>query len=647
MLPTPLSDDEMISMLSINEPPGWRSVPLAIRHTARGDYITDTTIPTRLRLVLVDRKLLGKNIPKEIGILIDDGHQRKHPAIPKGQEKRTQPQILYGYARDHETQAVVVLFPGPELYQMHMWEVLRAKPFAYADTNNPFDPLPGSYFFDAAAIIPQFEHPPPGRYEGHELKNSIYKGKRQIDYERMMRKAAKEEHHYMEDDEKDFESKDLLQYGNLAQELIDLLCHHARVCGKYKENSPLSEVNVNGYLTHIYRMREDWPYVKWTFYVENVMKAYNGPLRCRYMETWAKQRFPVDRPNFPQDEEGKILTVQACYFLAYHIVDALSPAKEMVMDIEPRLQFVFLPHYWFKNLWLEIGLAVAGGKEYSEKRPPTGLVKAALAPQQKDGVLVTQNDVERIEVFLPIWMVPPIYNHHNDLKVSSPSGSQERFNITLDKMQRPYRLERPAMHIQSNLRMPIENVNFPLLKEAALRGVLGHATWHCRKKDVKVKSQIFLPAGEAFRHSLGRLTRDAFPQYWPLTTSQALAHLDMYKTVTMASMKEIFTQLPHNDESIHGLCILLLQANCRSKEGFQGKMECSWSPELVTWPRWDELSWKGHWSACHYCKTSRSFENPWRRSAVGRKSSWRFPWWGERREAGNGGKRICSSSKPG
>ena len=141
VLPTPLSDDEMISMLNINEPPGWRSVPLAIRHTARGDYITDTTITTRLRLVLVDRKLLGKNIPKEIGILIDDGHQRKHPAIPKGQEKRTQPQILYGYARDHETQAVVVLLPGPELYQMDMWEVSRAKPFAYADTNNPFDPL--------------------------------------------------------------------------------------------------------------------------------------------------------------------------------------------------------------------------------------------------------------------------------------------------------------------------------------------------------------------------------------------------------------------------------------------------------------------------------------------------------------------------
>ena len=254
------------------------------------------------------------------------------------------------------------------------------------------------------------------------------------------------------------------------------------------------------------------------------------------METWAKQRFPVDEPNFAQDEEGKILTVQACYFLAYHIVNALSPAKEVVMDIEPRLQFVFLPHYWFKNLWLEIGLAVAGGKEHYEKRPPTGLVKAAPAPQQKDGVLVTQNDVERVEVFLPIWMVPPIYKHHNDLKMSGPSSSQERFD---------------AMHVQWNLQMPIDYVNFPPLKEAALRGVLGHATWHCRKKEVKVKSQIFLPmAGEAFRHSLGRLTRNASPQYWPLTTSQALAHLDMYKTVTMASMKEIFTQLPHNDIAI-------------------------------------------------------------------------------------------------
>ena len=366
----------------------------------------------------------------------------------------------------------------------------------------------------------------------------------------MMRKAAKEEHHYMEDDEKDFESKDPLQYGNLTQELIDLLRHHARVCGN-KENSPLSEVNVNGYLTPICRMREDWPYAKWTFYVENVMKAYSGLLRRRYMETWAKQRFPVDKPDFAQEEEGKILTVQACYFLAYHIVKALSPAKEVVMDIEPRLQFVFLPHYWFKNLWLEIGLAVAGGKEHYEKRPPTGLVKAAPAPQQKDGVLVTQNDVERIEVFLPIWMVPPIYKHHNDLKMSGPSGSQERFDVTLDKMHKPYRLEGPAMHVQWNLQMPIDYVNFPLLKEAALRGVLGHATWHCRKKEVKVKSQIFLPAaGEAFRHSLGRLTRDAFPQYWPLTTSQALAHLDMYKTVTMASMKEIFTQLPHNDIAI-------------------------------------------------------------------------------------------------
>ena len=161
-MPTPVPDEEMVSMLSINEPPGWRSVPLAIRHTAKGDYITDTSITTRLRLVLVDRKLLGRNTPTEIENIIDDGHRRRHPAIPRGQEKRTQPffcprsclekrtqpQILYGYARDNETQAVVVLLPGPELCQMDMWEVSRTKPFQYADTNNPLDPLPGLYFFE-------------------------------------------------------------------------------------------------------------------------------------------------------------------------------------------------------------------------------------------------------------------------------------------------------------------------------------------------------------------------------------------------------------------------------------------------------------------------------------------------------------------
>ena len=202
------------------------------------------------------------------------------------------------------------------------------------------------------------------------------------------------------------------------------------------------------------------------------------------------------------------------------------------MDIEPRLQFVFLPHYWFKNLWLEIGLAVAGGQEHYEKRPPTGRVKAAPVPTPKDGATVTQNDVERIEVFLPIWMVPPIYKYHNDLKAANPAGHQDYFYLTIDKMHKAYKLEGPAMHIHWNLRMPIDYSNFPLLKEAALRGVLGHATWTGRKKEVKLRSQIFLPlAGEAFRHSLGRLARDAFPQYWPLTTSQALSHLDMYKAV--------------------------------------------------------------------------------------------------------------------
>ena len=132
------------------------------------------------------------------------------------------------------------------------------------------------------------------------------------------------------------------------------------------------------------------------------MKAFSGLLRCRYMETWAKQGFPRDRPDFPHGEERKILTVQACYFLAYRIVEAVTPAKEIVMDIEPRLQFVFYltTGYWFKNLWLEIGLAVAGGQEHYEKRSPTGLVKAAPAPTPKDGARVTQNNMERIEVFL-------------------------------------------------------------------------------------------------------------------------------------------------------------------------------------------------------------------------------------------------------
>ena len=91
----------------------------------------------------------------------------------------------------------------------------------------------------------------------------MYKGKGQMDYERMMRKAAKEEHHYMEEEEeKDYESKDQLQYGNVAQELIDLLRHYARVCGRYKENSQLTDENINGYLTPVCRLREDWPYVK-------------------------------------------------------------------------------------------------------------------------------------------------------------------------------------------------------------------------------------------------------------------------------------------------------------------------------------------------------------------------------------------------
>ena len=538
---------------------------MAIRHTARGDYLTDVPITTRLRLVLVDRKLLGRNTPKEILSMIEEGHRKRHPAIPTKQETWTQPQILYGYARDNETQAVVALLPGPEPYQMDMWEVSRAKPFAYADTNNPFGPLPGSYFLDAAAIEPLFGHPPPGRYEGQELKESLFKGKGQMDYERMMRKATKDEHQFMEEEEeKDFESKDQLQYGNLAQELIDLLRHHARMTCRYQEDSHLSDQNINGYLTPVCRMKEDWPYAKWTFYVENVMQAFSGLLRCRYMETWAKQRFPPDRPKFPQEEEGKILTVKARYFLAYHIVEALGPAKEIVMEIEPKLGFVFLPHYWFKNLWLEVGLAVAGGQKHYEKRPPTGLVKAPPAPI-KEGGRTTRNEVERIEIFLPIWMVPPIYKHFNDSRTADPAKYRDSFYVTIDKLNKKYLLEGPAVHIHWNLQTPIDYNNFPLLKEAALRGVLGQQTWTGRKKEVKLKSQLFLPlAGEAFRYSLGRLSRDAFPQYWPLTTSQALNHLDMYKAVTMASMKEVFSQLPHDDIAIrlHAPASLMSRPDC-------------------------------------------------------------------------------------
>lgn len=124
-LPARMEDDDMVKRLSVNQAPSWSDIPLAVRYTEEVEGAQPVGI--RLRLILVDRGVIGPYETQDIARTIARGTLNEHPAIPKGQTMLEEAKFLYGYARDTDHLPVAIPLPGLTNAEVNLWIVRTGK----------------------------------------------------------------------------------------------------------------------------------------------------------------------------------------------------------------------------------------------------------------------------------------------------------------------------------------------------------------------------------------------------------------------------------------------------------------------------------------------------------------------------------------
>ena len=85
------------------------------------------------------------------------------------------------------------------------------------------------------------------------------------------------------------------------------------------------------------------------------------------------------------------------------------PAKHVLETRAPHLYFMFLKAYWFRELYLGLKVTASFDRSQSYTRIIDGQVRC-ITPDFKPKDLQIAWNVQFITVFVPAWMIPPIYH---------------------------------------------------------------------------------------------------------------------------------------------------------------------------------------------------------------------------------------------
>jgi len=95
-------------------------------------------------------------------------------------------------------------------------------------------------------------------------------------------------------------------------------------------------------------------------------------------------------------------------FLAEWLVTLLIPATHVLEVRAPHLSFMLLKEYWFRELYLGLKVTASFDRSESYMRVIDGQVRC-ITPVKPQNLQVIWN-VQFITVFVPAWMIPPVYH---------------------------------------------------------------------------------------------------------------------------------------------------------------------------------------------------------------------------------------------
>ena len=571
---------------SINAAPDWHFPPLAIANQYR-DRETNQPKRQRYRLVLVKcsrYEWIARDRRDEVYAAVTS----KHPWMPE----QTLPAgfnetILFGYAADGTPLPTYICLPSG-LYRSRTGRIVE-KEGRYQEIIS----LPGIFFFDGWRVQPSLVVPA-----------NVPQTQEVPDTGTPRAKAAEEKDETRQPEE---EARDILAaaYKNQAENgpstrraairackyLKVLVERHGKVIYKVhmaaREHTQQSKrsaaskqpqqptggtLKITSELTSellhcLNAIPDPWPMAKIAIDMEKPAQWVTKMCRLYFADIYARRTEGIPKTYPAPEVEAALQEVQQFLpdleakmmeFLAEWIVTLLSPATQIVKARALHLTFIFVKEYWFREFYLGLKVTASLGREESYTRIIDGQVRCITQEHiQKRGQLIW--NVEFLTIFVPAWMIPPIYHslrreciknaahsHPCGVKSIRPTWFEDSKLPSQPDLGDPRALQ--PMHglklvIKEDV-MPQEQMpHFPALEKLAANGFLSVETWNNKRAMLNFKATVEIPMLGTMIESCGdTLDESHMPLGWPLSIDGAVRQFCMHKRATIEELNDMLAE---------------------------------------------------------------------------------------------------------
>ena len=237
---------------------------------------------------------------------------------------------------------------------------------------------------------------------------------------------------------------------------------------------------------------DPWPLAKVTIDMEKPSQWVSKMCRLYFADDYARRTVGVPAAAHGPEVESALKAVHSILpkleariveFLSEWLVTFLMPAKHVLETRAPHLYFMFLKAYWFRELYLGLKVTASFDRSQSYTRIIDGQVRC-ITPDFKPKDLQIAWNVQFITVFVPAWMIPPIYHslHRESIKNASSASTigvksvrPTWFEDIAPTNEPTSQTEQDPMHglklVVKEEALPLkEQPEFPALAELAKRG---------------------------------------------------------------------------------------------------------------------------------------------------------------------------------
>ena len=481
--------------------------------------------------------------------------------------------ILYAYAADRTNRPTYVCLPSG-LYNARTGRVL-----AQAGPEQEITPLPGIYFFDRWRVHPTLVIPAnlPSTKEApvcdveapaHSTANTEQPRSPEEEARDILATAAKNQ---TEDGPSTRRAairacKYLKAMVNQHGTLIQLAHEAAKVHTQRSKGStatatqyrpkegelPVIAPELTSELLHcLSTLPDPWPLAKITIDMEKPSQWVSKMCRLFFADEYARRTAGVPTAAQVPDLEPAFkaaqnilpnLEARIIEFLSEWLVTFLMPAKHVLDTRAPHLYFMFSKEYWFRELYLGLKVTASFDRSESYTRIIDGQVRC-ITPDFKPKDLQVAWNVQFITVFVPAWMIPPIYhslrresikntNSASAIGVKSVRPTWFEDIVTSREPAQPEPMHGLKLVIKEEALPLKEQPEFPALAELAKRGLLAPDAWSCKRAQISLKATIDVPMLGTIieQNGDGLLEQSHMPVGWPLhidgAVRQSCAHRD-------------------------------------------------------------------------------------------------------------------------